>query len=236
MYSLLVVGFFTTLGLGPSPARGGAIEKRASYDYEIQDKSLKETPAHMFDDSAKLIGSPPGSGSLSTELLHGGSSELDSVDYAMDKRAPMGFHGMRGKKKTSGGGLMGFVGTRGKKFDMSDLSDFQLQLLDEGAGGLPPYLAGEKRGPSSAFFGVRGKKVPSGSNFFGVRGKKAPSSANFFGVRGKKAPSGFIGMRGKKYSDDDRLEELIDALKDYSLANSREKRATNQHAPLSFQG
>nr|XP_018901297.1 PREDICTED: tachykinins [Bemisia tabaci]XP_018901298.1 PREDICTED: tachykinins [Bemisia tabaci] len=208
MYSLLLLSLFTLLGLGPAPSCG-AIEKRSSFDYELQDK--KEGP----------LGGGGGGGS--GELVHEG----DVYDYAgLEKRAPMGFHGMRGKKKTNNG-LMGFVGTRGKKFDYSD-ADFQ--LLDAG---IAPYLVGEKRGPSQAFFGMRGKKVPSGSNFFGVRGKKAPSNANFFGVRGKKAPSGFIGMRGKKYSEDDRLEELIDALKDYTLDSSREKRDID--SALSFQ-
>ncbi|ENN71230.1 hypothetical protein D910_01666, partial [Dendroctonus ponderosae] len=139
-----------------------------------------------------------------------------SFNYIVEKRAPSGFFGMRGKKPWNflqssnypeelyKRAPMGFVGMRGKKDSLED---------DEVTWDEP-----EKRA-QMGFFGMRGKKLwtdyqgekraPMG--FVGMRGKKdfenpigyyedikrAPSG--FFGMRGKKHPSGFFGMRGKKY-------------------------------------
>ena len=70
----------------------------------------------------------------------------------LEKRAPSGFMGMRGKKSVSNNDYfesdkrapMGFQGVRGKK------SQFENFLVTE-----------NKRGPVTGFFGMRGKKQPN---------------------------------------------------------------------------
>lgn len=121
----------------------------------------------------------------------------DTMIDEFEKRSPMGFHGMRGKKEN------GYYGS-------SRYND----------------LAGEKRSPKMGFHGMRGKrsvgfnraaennnnygffsvmkKVPYEfrGKFVGVRGKK--SESNYVGVAQdtiyeKRTPNGgFVGMRGKK--------------------------------------
>lgn len=152
------------------------------------------------------------------------------VNYAMDKRAPSGFFGMRGKKPWNNPdemykrAPMGFVGMRGKKenFDEDDYTfDEPLKRAPMGFFGMrgkkyliEPGYQGDKRAPMG-FVGMRGKKeyeTPIGyyednkrapSGFFGMRGKKR--SYGFFGMRGKKYPyefrGKFVGVRGKKSSD-----------------------------------
>lgn len=77
----------------------------------------------------------------------------DNQMNEMEKRAPSGFMGMRGKKSISNNDYfeseskrapMGFHGVRGKK------SQFENFLVTE-----------DKRGPVTGFFGMRGKKQPN---------------------------------------------------------------------------
>lgn len=77
----------------------------------------------------------------------------DNQMNEMEKRAPSGFMGMRGKKSISNNDYfeseskrapMGFQGVRGKK------SQFENFLVTE-----------DKRGPITGFFGMRGKKQPN---------------------------------------------------------------------------
>lgn len=130
-----------------------------------------------------------------------------------EKRAQMGFHGMRGKKdfepsdaympsmsEWSKRATMGFHGMRGKKWDDGDF---------------------DKRA-SMGFQGMRGKKWSdyedavkrASMGFQGMRGKKDDDSdlldVDFF----KRAQMGFHGMRGKKLYPDETYE-LIPLL-DYS--------------------
>ncbi|XP_030758689.1 tachykinins isoform X2 [Sitophilus oryzae] len=122
-----------------------------------------------------------------------------SINY-LEKRAPSGFFGMRGKKPWSypeefKRAPMGFVGMRGKKATSDDFD----YVLDD-------YPKRAQMG----FFGMRGKKyfVQPGYSSEDILTRLAPSRgyfedkrapAGFFGMRGKKRPSGFFGMRGKKY-------------------------------------
>ncbi|XP_055715922.1 tachykinins isoform X2 [Phlebotomus papatasi] len=137
-------------------------------------------------------------------------------DESVDKRAPMGFQGMRGKKWSEDESIgydeeiekrapqMGFHGMRGKK-DVTDV------LMGESS---------EKRAPAVGFFGMRGKKQPGyrisadRRNLFGfVKSKKGPyefRDGSFLQPAQlvqsedapiKRVPSGFMGMRGKKWSD-----------------------------------
>ncbi|XP_023159793.1 tachykinins isoform X2 [Drosophila hydei] len=128
----------------------------------------------------------------------------------VEKRAPTGFTGMRGKRPSL------------SENDPADDEDDAQELL-------------EKRAPINSFVGVRGKKDVSHQHYkraalseaYDVRGKKqryADFNSKFVAVRGKKsalsdgnggleenmvlpwvyviggkrAPSGFLGMRGKR--------------------------------------
>nr|QGA72578.1 tachykinin-related peptide [Rhynchophorus ferrugineus] len=138
----------------------------------------------------------------------GPMSEASGTLNYLDKRAPSGFFGMRGKKPWNypeeyKRAPMGFVGMRGKKGSFDDA-----------------YNAPDDypKRAQMGFFGMRGKKYYNQPTFSGdvlarmsqVRDKKdtenssgyfedkrAPSG--FFGMRGKKHPLGFFGTRGKKY-------------------------------------
>ncbi|XP_070155338.1 tachykinins isoform X1 [Polyergus mexicanus] len=134
------------------------------------------------------------------------AEESSPSDATSDKRAPMGFQGMRGKKnliptslehnKLSQRTLMDFQDTRDNK--VSNAPDIEDNLLHEF----------EKRAPMG-FQGMRGKKAyltPDFEDSYFRNEKKAPMG--FQGMRGKKmisedeyykrAPMGFQGMRGKK--------------------------------------
>ncbi|KAK6639314.1 hypothetical protein RUM43_007586 [Polyplax serrata] len=135
------------------------------------------------------------------------------------KRAPLAFHGMRGKKSEEFDNgwrdLLDPRTTSTKGFDDDDNSIVGIEY--------PELLPGKtfdedvinKRSPYS-FQGMRGKKMMDydlkrAMGFLGMRGKKSPevwqsedykraSQTGFFGMKGKKAQSGFLGMRGKKPS------------------------------------
>lgn len=114
----------------------------------------------------------------------------------VDRRASMGFMGMRGKKDDqggSGGGGGDETSAAAVELDKRTLV-FRRPLLDDGramvlGGGVGGSAEGFKR--AMGFMGMRGKKeyykAPSAAGFFGMRGKKVPSSSAFFGVRGKKS-------------------------------------------------
>ncbi|KAL1122813.1 hypothetical protein AAG570_003139 [Ranatra chinensis] len=140
------------------------------------------------------------------DLAEKGRGRREASYWEGDKRAPSGFFGVRGKKDSlepdgpasqltdkRSPSLLGFQGVRGKKTPSMGFESV------------------DKRAPSG-FFGVRGKKGPS-SGFFGMRGKKGPSSG-FFGMRGKKGPSGFMGVRGKKDSSVEDIDELLQRLRE----------------------
>ncbi|XP_023288016.1 tachykinins isoform X2 [Orussus abietinus] len=119
---------------------------------------------------------------------------MDLSDY--EKRALMGFQGMRGKKDSDKRAPMGFQGMRGKKD------------LDDPFGSTSEF---SKRAPMG-FQGMRGKKDEnpieyepfSPFTYFDSRGKKTPR----FAIRGK-----FVAVRGKKWSEGslfDQSENLLD--------------------------
>lgn len=143
-----------------------------------------------------------------------------SAPLLVQKRAPSGFMGMRGKKPLNyfvqpwagtypdNGGLKrapsGFVGLRGKK-ESDDEDFYESKRAPQGFFGMrgkKDYLS-DKRARLMGFVGMRGKKFisdDSEGNVFDNDEKRAPQG--FFGMRGKKAlqrQSGFFGMRGKKY-------------------------------------
>lgn len=114
------------------------------------------------------------------------------ADPSVDRRASMGFMGMRGKKdRDQGGG--GDETSAAVDLDKRTMV-FRRPLFDGGhrptaigiGGG---YAEGFKRA-SMGFMGMRGKKdyynKGPASGFFGMRGKKVPSADSFYGVRGKK--------------------------------------------------
>ncbi|XP_063989388.1 tachykinins isoform X2 [Diachasmimorpha longicaudata] len=173
-------------------------------------------------------------------------------DVPSEKRAPMGFQGMRGKKDVmsaletddfSKRAPMGFQGMRGKKDSAgSDLMDNIIQ--DDF----------EKRAPMG-FQGMRGKKdfltlpdikealyhdeydkrAPMG--FQGMRGKKALEFLDEM----KRASMGFHGMRGKKlYTDDyeDEYEKRAMAMGFQGMRGKRDEYEGEweKRAPMGFQG
>ncbi|XP_021709278.1 tachykinins isoform X2 [Aedes aegypti] len=142
------------------------------------------------------------------------------------KRAPSGFLGLRGKKYYYNGAKRvpsGFTGMRGKKafYDMNSSFDDntnQLELtkdihFDELLQRERAFLEELYRihqieqeisnNPSISTFQTSEKRAPSG--FLGMRGKKATedSSSN---SETKRAPSGFLGLRGKRANIDDYIE------------------------------
>lgn len=121
----------------------------------------------------------------------------------IDKRAPSGFMGMRGKKDYDMDEMdkrtpSGFFGMRGKK-------NYEV-VFDETKRAAPP----------SGFFGMRGKKQPARSGFFGMRGKKYP-----YEFRGK-----FVGVRGKKMSND--LDEDFESNMDDDVTRLGQQLDLNQ--------
>ncbi|XP_050433700.1 tachykinins-like [Adelges cooleyi] len=113
-----------------------------------------------------------------------------SADSPMNRRASMGFMGMRGKKDQESGGET----PAGLELDKRALL-FRRPFFEDSRSAAAMAAAatansaeGFKR--AMGFVGMRGKKqyYSKGSpGFFGMRGKKVPSEA-FFGVRGKKWP------------------------------------------------
>nr|KAF7423088.1 hypothetical protein H0235_008371 [Vespula pensylvanica] len=123
---------------------------------------------------------------------------VDSIDY--EKRAPMGFQGMRGKKDGDKRAPMGFQGMRGKRNIVqlygingkATQTEFQGDTNDRRDGILSYQF--EKRSPY---------------RYFGIRGKKNPQ----WEIRGK-----FVGVRGKKwakapYVDNGSLKNVFDNIK-----------------------
>ncbi|XP_035719118.1 tachykinins-like isoform X1 [Vespa mandarinia] len=123
---------------------------------------------------------------------------LDPIDY--EKRAPMGFQGMRGKKDSDKRAPMGFQGMRGKRNVIqlygingkTAQTEFQGDTNDR-RDGISSYQF-EKRSPF---------------RYFGIRGKKNPR----WEIRGK-----FVGVRGKKwatapYVDNGSLKNVFDNIK-----------------------
>lgn len=122
------------------------------------------------------------------------------ADPSVDRRASMGFMGMRGKKDGGGGEDGGRVGGGNDETSAPVELDkrtlvFRRPLFDGGrtisVGGPGGSAEGFKR--AMGFVGMRGKKEyykgsASAAGFFGMRGKKVPSADSFFGVRGKKWP------------------------------------------------
>ncbi|KAL4112422.1 hypothetical protein QTP88_016215 [Uroleucon formosanum] len=117
------------------------------------------------------------------------------ADPSVDRRASMGFMGMRGKKDRDqgGGGSGGDETSAAVDLDKRTMV-FRHPMFD---GGRRPSVFGGgsaegfKRA-SMGFMGMRGKKdyysnsKGSAAGFFGMRGKKVPSADAFYGVRGKK--------------------------------------------------
>ncbi|CAO1394505.1 unnamed protein product [Diamesa hyperborea] len=133
----------------------------------------------------------------------------------LEKRAPSGFMGMRGKKSVSNTDYfesdkrapMGFQGVRGKK------SQFENFLVTE-----------NKRGPVTGFFGTRGKKQPNTSSYFGVRKKPYEFRGKFVGVRGKKAPDGSLKTLTLDFNGIQQAGELRPAQLVNSETNPHNKR------------
>ncbi|XP_060577347.1 buccalin-like [Ruditapes philippinarum] len=135
-------------------------------------------------------------------------SEEESLENGVDKRgfdrysafgslgkrfrAPMGFSGRLGKRKSTVDDYdkripLGFVGTLGKRAPMG----FMGQLGKRAPMGFMGQLG--KRAPMG-FMGQLGKRAPLG--FRGQLGKRAPMG--FLGTLGKRAPMGFLGTLGKR--------------------------------------
>ncbi|XP_015108478.1 tachykinins [Diachasma alloeum] len=177
-------------------------------------------------------------------------------DVPSEKRAPMGFQGMRGKKDAenvlesddfSKRAPMGFQGMRGKKDPAGpDLIDNIIQ--DDF----------EKRA-LMGFQGMRGKKDPltlsdikealyheeydkrAPMGFQGMRGKKASEEELQFLDNIKRASMGFHGMRGKKlYADDyeDEYEKRALAMGFQGMRGKRDEYEGEweKRAPRVFQG
>ncbi|XP_060842730.1 tachykinins-like [Rhopalosiphum padi] len=120
------------------------------------------------------------------------------ADPTVDRRASMGFMGMRGKKDRDQGGGGGGGGRADETSAAVDLDKramvFRRPMFDGGSRAAV-YGAGPAEGykrASMGFMGMRGKKdyysnnKGSAAGFFGMRGKKVPSADAFYGVRGKK--------------------------------------------------
>jgi len=117
------------------------------------------------------------------------------AEPSVDRRASMGFMGMRGKKDRDqgSGGSGGDETSAAVDLDKRTMV-FRRPMFDGGSrsalfgGG---SAEGFKRA-SMGFMGMRGKKDYYSNNkaagFFGMRGKKVPSADAFYGVRGKKWP------------------------------------------------
>lgn len=128
------------------------------------------------------------------------AEESLSDNVLFDKRAPVGYQEMQGKKNSASlnsenfgifkRALMGFQGVRGKK--NSIINDVKNELFPEDIN----------------------KRAPMG--FQGMRGKKASFDDEYY----KRAPMGFQGMRGKKS-----LEEILDEIKKKTAARFQDSRS-----------
>lgn len=136
------------------------------------------------------------------------------ADPSVDRRASMGFMGMRGKKDDQGGGDSG---------PLNDETSAAVELDKRTLVFRRPLFGGDRAAaaavvsdgsPSSSaegfkramgFVGMRGKKEhykgsATAAGFFGMRGKKAPAADAFYGVRGKKT---WPDMPYRPYRDPD---------------------------------
>jgi hypothetical protein len=155
-------------------------------------------------------------------------SEWDSIQDQIEKRAPVGFMGMRGKKSVSNNDYyisdkrlpQGFLGMRGKKSIDNDEYNELEKRAPMGFQGMrgkktQTYVKSSnddiKRAPIAGFFGMRGKKqpmIPDGSlkqmtmnaNEFDMQNQLIPSHTVYSDLFPIKrlGPSGFMGMRGRK--------------------------------------
>ncbi|XP_055907522.1 tachykinins isoform X2 [Eupeodes corollae] len=145
-----------------------------------------------------------------TPLYSHGYSENDGwAENALDKRAPSGFTGMRGKRPLDfpfDGGKRApnaFFGVRGKRdYKRSTAEQFQPEFL----------------GFRNKFVGVRGKKDSNAaklqrleSQMLGLPLNSYRSVSRFLidspePMSFKRAPSGFVGMRGKREVSRDDLD------------------------------
>ncbi|XP_062714807.1 tachykinins isoform X1 [Aedes albopictus] len=119
-----------------------------------------------------------------------------AVQYA-EKRAPSGFLGMRGKKAEASSTYSekkrapsGFLGLRGKRESIDD------------------YMEGIKRSPLTSYFGTRGKKEPlmfGNDEFYNhLDAIDWPNNEQRLQINRtppKRVPNGFLGVRGKKWTD-----------------------------------
>ncbi|XP_050544671.1 tachykinins-like [Daktulosphaira vitifoliae] len=124
------------------------------------------------------------------------------ADLSMNRRASMGFMGMRGKKDQESGGNSDDT-SAGLELDKRSFSTllFRRPMFN---GGRSAAVAAAAAAANSA----EGFKRAMG--FVGMRGKKEYSkgSAGFFGMRGKKVPSeAFFGVRGKKWANMDTSDD-----------------------------
>lgn len=113
------------------------------------------------------------------------------ADPSVDRRASMGFMGMRGKKDRDQGSGAADDTSAAADLDKRTLV-FRRPMFEGGTGFGGGPAEGFKRA-SMGFMGMRGKKdyysnKGSAAGFFGMRGKKVPSANAFYGVRGKKWP------------------------------------------------
>ncbi|XP_062714810.1 uncharacterized protein LOC109406245 isoform X4 [Aedes albopictus] len=109
------------------------------------------------------------------------------------KRAPSGFLGLRGKKYYYNGVKRvpsGFTGLRGKRESIDD------------------YMEGIKRSPLTSYFGTRGKKEPlmfGNDEFYNhLDAIDWPNNEQRLQINRtppKRVPNGFLGVRGKKWTD-----------------------------------
>ncbi|VVC44870.1 Hypothetical protein CINCED_3A013032 [Cinara cedri] len=138
------------------------------------------------------------------------------AEPSVDRRASMGFMGMRGKKDDQSGdsGIVGAMAMGDEasaaavELDKRTLV-FRRPLFDSSNS-----VEGFKR--AMGFVGMRGKKEYKGpssgsSSFFGMRGKKVPSADAFFGVRGKKWLNAADEMEVERAVFD--LHRIIDSLR-----------------------
>ncbi|CAG9773610.1 unnamed protein product [Ceutorhynchus assimilis] len=182
-------------------------------------RGKKSIPDEAYNSSDDVESSNSIQNQQQTDFVPSTETEPPS-SYVIEKRAPSGFFGMRGKKPLNSPyywynypeemykrAPMGFVGMRGKKetLDENDYSYYdepskRAQMGFFGMRGkkylIQPVYQGDKRA-SMGFVGMRGKKDFENSQGYFEDTKRAPSG--FFGMRGKKQPSGFFGMRGKKF-------------------------------------
>lgn len=136
-------------------------------------------------------------------------------DPSVDRRASMGFMGMRGKKDDQGGGGRGPGDVGNDETSAAAAVELDKRTIvyhrsPSFAGGRIVADGGSAEGFKRAmgFVGMRGKKEyykgsAAAAGFFGLRGKKVPSADAFFGVRGKKWPTAMAVPRPPRDRDDD---------------------------------